>query len=215
MATTSRHRAPVRSRHHGGDGVSAKPASYHRQELIAAASGAVLVVVIGVLSGWAHYSLSNANPASPRAASAAPATGVAEPLTSSQPGGQLQGWLTQAEPSIDELIVARRAVTAAAAAGDVTATGAACRSADASVAGAQRHLPSPDPELNIALQQAIDNYRVGLRHCVVGVQNRDGGEIAYAASYLDQGNAELRAGLAIIEKDLRDTQPRDPSVLTV
>ncbi|WP_407687018.1 hypothetical protein [Mycobacterium sp. HUMS_1102779] len=210
MATTSRHRAPVRSRHHGGDGVSVKPARYHRQELTAAAGGAVLLVVIGVLSGWAHHSLANANPPSD-----APATGVAEPLTSPHPGGQLQGWLTQAEPSIDELISARHAVTAAAAVGDVTATGVACEGADASVAGAQRHLPSPDPELDIALQQAIDNYRVGLRHCIVGVQNHDGGEIAYAASYLDQGNAELRAGLAIIEKDLRDAQPQDPSVLTV
>jgi len=218
MATSGRHRAPVRPRHHGGDDVSVQPAPYRRHELIAAASGTMLLVAIGVLSGWAHYSLSGARTLSPRTAAAVPATGSAAPLTSPpspHADGKLQAWLAQAEPTLDALIAARHAVTVAAAADDITATGSACRSADGAVAGAQRHLPSPDPELNLALQQAIENYRVGLRHCVVGVQNHDGGEIAHAASYLDQGNAELRAGLAIIERDLRDARPQDTGVLTV
>lgn len=215
MATSSRHRAPVRPRLNDGDTALGTSAWHQRHELIAAAGGAMLLVVIAVLSGWAHYSLSNARPVLPHAATAAPATGVAEPLTSPRPGGQLRGWLAQAEPSINALIAARRAITAAAAADDIVATGAACESADVAVTGAQHHMPSPDPELNTALQQAIDSYRVGLGYCVRGVQTHDGTKIAHAARYIERGNVELQAALAIIDRDLPENQPRDPRVLTV
>ncbi len=215
MATSSRHRAPGRPPLEDGDHAPGAPASYPRLDLLAATGGALLLVVIAVLSGWAHHSLANPRPVPPHAGAPAPATGVAEPRMSAHAGLRLRDWLTRAEPSIDALAAARRTVTAAAAGGDLAATGVACTGADAAVTGAQRQLPSPDPDLNAALQRAIESYLVGLRHCVVGVRQHDGIEIARAAGYIDQGNRELRAALAILDRDLPGVQPREPGVLTV
>lgn len=204
---TNRHRA---ARSHSEDG--AKPARHQRQELVAAASGATLIGVVGLLSGWAHHSLSSAPPTAPNIAATASSTGAA---TSPHLRVQLRAWLTQAQPSINALMAARYEVAAAAASDDIIATGAACRNADIAVAGAQQYLPSPDLELNTALAHAIDSYRLGVRFCIAGVERHDANNISRAAGYISEGNAELQQAVDILQRDLPDARPSDPGVLTV
>ena len=79
----------------------------------------------------------------------------------------------------------------------------------------QHHLPSPDPALNTALQQAINSYHVGLRYCIAGVQNQDGNDIEQAATYINQGNAGLQSAVDLLDRDLPDSEARDPGVMTV
>ncbi|MDD4868685.1 MAG: hypothetical protein PHQ28_16720 [Mycobacterium sp.] len=205
---TNRHRAAARSRSEDGD----KPARQHRRELVAAASGATLIGVVGLLSGWAHHDLSTAPPTAPSIAATASSTGA---TTSPHLRVQLRAWLTQAQPSIDALMAARHEVAAAAAGDDIIATGAACRKADTAVAGAQQYLPSPDLELNTALAHAIGSYRVGVRFCIAGVERRDANDISRAAGYISAGNAELQHAVDILQRDLPDARPSDPGVRTV
>ena len=215
MAMSSRHRAAVRCWPKEGASAPDKPASYQRHELIAAAAGAVLLLVIGALSGWAHYSLSTARPVLANTAATPPASASATPLTSPPTRAQLRTWLTRAEPSINALISARHEIVSAAANDDIAATGAACQAADGAVTSVQRHLPSPDPALSTALQQAINSYHVGLRYCIAGVQNQDRNDIEQAVTYINQGNAGLQSAVDILERNLPDSEPRDPGVMAV
>lgn len=215
MAIPIPHRAAVRSRPKTRASAPGKPAKYQRHELIAAVCGAVLLAVIGVLSGWAHHSLSSARPASPITAATPPASGLATPPTVPPIHVQLRSWLAQAEPSINALITARDEIVSSAANDDIVGTGAACQTAQGAVASLQHHLPSPDQALNTTLQQAISSYRVGLPYCIVGVQNRDANNIERAATYLRHANADLQAAVDILERDLPDSEPRDPQVMTV
>jgi hypothetical protein len=214
MATSSRHRAPVRSARRRGANPPVGQGRYQRHELAAVAGGIVLVVVIAVLSGWAHYSLSAVRPASPHAAAAAPASGLAPPPLTVPPSPPMRAWFNEAKPSIDALVVAGDEIVAAATQGDMAATGAACRTAAGAVANLQEHLPSPDPALNTALQQAITNYQVGIRYCISGTHNQDAVKIGEAKVYIDQGNTDLRTAVDIIESDL-SSEARGTSVLTV
>ena len=212
MAMSSRHRATMRS--WPQDGTPDKPAGYQRHELIAAAAGAVLLVVIGVLSGWAHYSLSTAPPVLANTAATTQAS-AATPLASPPMRAQMRTWLTPAQPSINALLTARHEITSAAAIDDIDGTGAACQTADGAVTSVQHHLPSPDPALTAALQRAMNTYRVGLGYCITGAQNQDGNDLEHAVTYINQGNAGLQAAVDLLECDLPNSEPRDPGVMTV
>jgi hypothetical protein len=176
--------------------------------------GAVLVVAIAVLSAWAHNSLST-TPGAPNAAAKPSAITSAAPFTPPPTRVQLRTWLTRAEPSIHALVTARREIASAAANHDITGTGAACRTADGAVANLQHHLPSPDPMLDASLQQAISAYRMGVRYCISGVQNNDADDIEQAATYFDQGNADLEAAVDIPERDLPGSEPAGTGVMTI
>jgi hypothetical protein len=202
MATSSRHRASARFSRKGGG-----------RELVAAASGAVLLVVIAVLSAWAHHSLSSVRPASPHAAAAQPASSVCPPLPPLPMGTQVRAWLTDAKPSIILLFGAADNLVTAARLGDVARTGAACQTAAGAVANLQHHMPSPDPALNTELQQAITSYQVGIRHCVSGTQKQGPIEIGEATVYINQGSTDLQAAVGIIEDDL-SSDARDHRVWT-
>jgi hypothetical protein len=146
-------------------------------------------------------------PPSPHAAAALPAGGFSpQPPPPQPPSGpmrtQLRAWLTEAEPSIDALFIARDEIVAAAALADFAATGAACQSAAGAVANTEQHLPSPDPALNIELRQALTKYQVGIRHCISGTQNRNAIEIGEATVYINQGTTDLRTAVDMIESDL-------------
>jgi hypothetical protein len=199
MATSSRHRA---SRKRGGS------------ELVAAVGGAVLLVVIAMLSAWAHHSLSTVQPASPHAAAAQPANSMSPPLAPLPMGTQVRAWFTDAKPSIIALFGAADNLVTAARYGDIAATGAACQTTAGAVANLQHHVPSPDPALNIELQQAITSYQLGIRHCVSGTQNRDPIEIGKATGYINQGSTYLNATVGMIEDDL-SSDARDNRVWTV
>ena len=82
------------------------------------------------------------------------------------------------------------------------------------MANLQHHMPSPDPALNIELQQAITSYQLGIRHCVSGTQNRDPIEIGKATGYINQGSTYLNATVGMIEDDL-SSDARDNRVWTV
>jgi hypothetical protein len=143
------------ARYSGSHRAPHQPARYEHHERKAAAGDAVLLVVIAVLSGWAHHSLSTARPVAPNTTATPSADTTASPLTSPPLRVQLRTWLTRAEPSIDALVDARHEIASAAANHDITGTSAACRTADGAVANLQHNLPSPDPALTAALQKAI------------------------------------------------------------
>jgi hypothetical protein len=182
--------------------------------LIASAGGALLFVVIAVLSAWAHQSLSTVRPASPHAAATQPANSMSPPLAPPPMGAQVRAWFTDAKPSIITLFGAADNLVTAAKYGDIAATGAACKTTADAVAKVQRHTPSPDPTLNTELQQAITSYQVGIRHCVRGTQNRDPIEIGEATVAVNQGSTDLQTAVGIIEEDL-SADARDHRVWTV
>jgi len=81
----------------------------------------------------------------------------------------------------------------------------------AALVSAQQHLPSPDPALNIALQQAFNDYQEGIRWCIRGTQNQDAIDIGQAAGFIEQGKFALQNAFDIVETDLS----ADSDVLTV
>jgi hypothetical protein len=212
VATSSRHRASVGSARRRRANPRGKRIRYQRHELVAAAGGAVLVVVIAVLSAWAHHSLSTVPPASPHAASAQPAAVGPQP-PSPPMRSQLRAWFNDVEPSIDALLVARDKIMAPAAQGDFAATGAACQSAGGAISNIQQHLPSPDPTVNTILQQALSHYQVGIRHCIAGAEDRDAVDIGEATVFVNQGHTDLQKAVDIIASDL-SSDARDPRLLT-
>ena len=202
MARSSRHRAHPRGKRH----------RYQRYELVAAASGAVLVVVIAVLSAWAHHSLSNARPAATNTAVVQPASAAsAVPPPSPSLRDQVRAWLDDSRPSIHAVITAGDDVVATGARADIGGTSTACQMTAAALVSAQQHLPSPDPALNTALQQAFNDYQEGIRWCIRGTQNQDATNIGQAADFIEQGKFALQNAFEIVEADLS----ADSDVLTV
>ncbi|HUB55645.1 MAG TPA: hypothetical protein VMB04_10835 [Mycobacterium sp.] len=202
MARTSRHRVHPRGKRH----------RYQRHELVAAASGAVLVIVIAVLSAWAHQSLSNARPAATNSAAVQPASAAsAAPPPSPSLRVQIRAWLDDARPSIHAVVIAGDNVVATAARADIGDASTACQMTAAALASAQQHLPSPDPVLNIALQQAFNDYQDGISWCIRGTQNQDAVDIGQAAGFIEQGEFALQRAFDIVEADLL----ADSDVLTV
>jgi hypothetical protein len=194
------------SRRHGAQG-------RHQQchELVAAAGAAVLVVVIAVLSMWAHHSLSHARPAATSTATVLPAGAASGAPSPSAPlRVQLRAWLDDAEPSINTLVIAGDNVVGTATRGDIAGTGTACQTAADTLANARQHLPSPSPALNTALQQAFSDYQAGIRCCIPGTQNQDAVEIGQAPGFIDQGKVVLQNAFDILEAGLS----ADSDVLT-
>jgi hypothetical protein len=174
-------------------------------------AGAVLVVVIVVLSAWAHQSLSNARLVAMNTAAVQPASAVsAAPPPSPSLRDQIRVWLDDARPSIHAVVIAGDNVTDAARA-DIGGASTACQMTAAALASAQQHLPSPDSALNIALQQAFNDYQDGIRWCTSGTQNQDAIDIGQAAGFIEQGKFALQKAFDIVEADLS----ADSEVLTV
>lgn len=157
---------------------------YQRERRITAMSWAGLLVIIAVVSAWAHFGsrTSPDNAAMPNAS--APPMRV-----------QLGAWLTESERLIHDLVTARNNIAAAAAQRDLTATGAACRTATNAVANLHRKMPSPEPTLNSTLEHAITSYDAGLPHCISAARTQDGPGLAQAASYITEGDDAMRAAL--------------------
>ena len=208
--TTARHRISARSSSHRPGG---KGARYRPQQLLMAANGAALLVVIAVLAAWAHHSLS----AWPSDRSTDAATQPAESVGAAPPAPmllQLLAWRSEAKPSFDALVTARHSIAAAAAQHDIAGTGVACLSAGGAVVDSQQQMPSPDPALNAALQQAITSYQLGLGHCFSGTQQQDAAELGQAATYFNKADIQLQAALTILDRELSGGAPGS-AVLTV
>ncbi|MDI3315288.1 MAG: hypothetical protein QJR12_13770 [Mycobacterium sp.] len=174
----------------------------------------MLLVVIGVLAGWAHHSLSAARPGSPTIAATPPASDVVRPLPAPSLHAQLRAWLTDTQPSMHALVVARDGIAPPAANHDLDGTAAACQTADDAVASLRQRLPSPDPMLTTAVEQALNSYHAGLRFCVWGVHNRDGNAIEQAVMYLRRADAEWQAAVDILQHDLGEPGFHDPGAMT-
>ena len=113
--------------------------------------------------------------------------------------------------SINALVIARDNIVFGAVQGDIAGTRAACQTAAGALATLQKHLPSPNLGLTNVLQQAINDYHVGIRHCISGTQNQDAVEIGEATVYIKQGYTDLQKAVHILEDDLS----ADSDVLTV
>jgi hypothetical protein len=181
--------------------------------LVVAVGWAALLAVIIVLAGWAHHSAAPARQASPHASAAQPARSISPPVPPAPMGTQLQAWFADAKPSITAMFIAADNFVTAARFGNITNADATCQTAADALAKLQRYTPSPEPALNTKLEQAIDNYQLGIHHCVTAKQDRDRVEIAKAITFINQGSTDLQAAVGIIEEDLA-AEARDHRVWT-
>lgn len=178
------------------------------RRVVIAAYTAVLLVAIGVLSTWGHHSVVT--------------VGSARPSTGQQPAGvspppmrlRIQAWLRDAQPSIHDLFVAGDNAIIAATHGHVAAAGAACQNAAGAAVGVQQRMPSPDPDADVVLREALGDYRTGIRTCLASVRDDDAKGLQDATNYVKQGSAELQAAIELLLGDEYATPP-DYRVLTV
>lgn len=122
----------------------------------------------------------------------------------------MPGWLAQSQPLVDGLVVARNNIAAAAAQRDLSATGAACQTANSAVESLHQQMPSPEPALTNTLQHVISSYSVGLRYCISASKTRDGEGIQKAVSYIADGDDAMR-----IATDMLGCKPFGQGVLIV
>ena len=214
MAITS-HRAPARLLPENDSDSNARPRRYEPRELIIAASEAMLVVLIAALATWAHHSLSTARSTTPAAAAATSPSRSSASLPASMPMSvQLRAWRTEAEPSINALMTARGNIAATAAKHDLAGTAVACRTAGGAITNSRQHLPSPDPDLNAALEQAITSYQAGLGYCLAGAHNQDAASLRQAAAFFNQGDTALQSAIDILEHGQSVGTPNSPMLFT-
>lgn len=162
----------------------------------------VFLIVAAAVSMWVYGRSTEQPPALNTAATAPPS--ASDP----QMRVQLRAWLTESEPAIDALVIARNNIATAAGQRDIAGTGAACRTASGAVADLHRRMPSPDPMLNKEFLQAINDYDVGLPYCVSGTG------IQQAAAYITAADAAMRAVFDILGQ-VPGCQPRESGVLIV
>lgn len=167
--------------------------SPYRHELrVTAASWVGLSVIAVVILAVVHYRCS-AGRSEPPDTAAMPSSAFASPMRLTLPA-----WLTESEPSIDDVVAARNNIAAAAARHDVAKTGAACRSASSAVAKLRQQLPGPEPVLNSTLRHAVDGYEMGLPFCVSAARDFDAAGMKRAATYITQGDDAMRAALDMV-----------------
>jgi len=160
-----------------------------------------LLIVIAALASWA-YCKSSAQQADSVNSSAAPAAST------------MPEWLAESEPSINALVAARQEIAAAAAKGDLAATGAACRTASGAAAHLHRQMPSPTPMLTTTLQRALSSYDLGHPFCISATQANDGHGLQRAANYITEGDAVMRVAIGFLGHD-SDPAPESQGVQIV
>jgi hypothetical protein len=163
----------------------------------------VLLIVTVALSVWVYGRLFSEQPESLDSAATAPPS-ASDP----QMRVQLRAWLTESEPVIDALVIARNNIATAAGQRDIAGTGAACRTASGAVADLYRQMPSPDPMLNSQFLQAISDYDVGLPYCISGTG------MQRAATYITQADAAMHAAFDSLGH-VPGCEPRESGVLIV
>lgn len=185
-----------------------KISPYQHELRVTAVSWVGLSVIVVLILAVAHYESSARISESPDAA-AMESNAFASPRRVTLPA-----WLTESEPSIDDVVVARNNIAAAAARHDIARTGAACGSASSAVAKLRQQLPSPEPVLNSTLRHAVDDYEMGLPFCVSASRDRDAAGMKRAALYIAQGDDAMRAALDTVGHDSDGPTP-DLGVLIV
>jgi hypothetical protein len=163
----------------------------------------VFFIVAVAVSMWVYQRSDGQQPQTLDSAALAPPS-ASDP----QMRVQLRAWLTDSEPMIDALVIARNNIATAAGQRDVAATGAACQSATGAVADLHRKMPSPDPMLNSQFLQAISDYDVGLPYCI------SGNGMQQAATYLSQADAAMHAAFDMLGH-VPGCEPQQSGVLIV
>jgi hypothetical protein len=186
-----------------------RPRRGERDQRMAATGTVVLSIITVALSTWMYQRTSTAQPDSADRVAATPSS-----APSPQVRVQLRAWLTQSEPLINALVIARNNIAAAAAERDISGAGAACRTATGAVADLHRQLPSPEPTLTSSFQQAISSYERGLPYCVGATGVRDGNSLQQAASFISQGDTAMRAALDFLDR-VPGCEARDVGMLIV
>jgi hypothetical protein len=186
-----------------------KSGRYQRDQRIAATGTVVLLVITVALSAWMYQKTSTAQRDSPDSAATAPPSAPTSAVRV-----QLRAWLTQSEPLINALVIARNNIAAAAAERDIPGTGAACQTASGAVADLHRQLPSPEPTLNSTFQQAISSYKLGLPYCIGTTHVQEGSGLQQAATFITQGDTAMRAALDFLGH-VPGCEPRDVGMLIV
>jgi hypothetical protein len=175
------------------------------RKLVAAACGAAVLMAIAILAPWQHSGFTTV-PSTDTALHSVGATGP--PLQI-----RARAWLRDAQPVIHDLFVAGDVALIDAAHGDAVGAAAACRGAGGAAAGLQQHLPSPDGAANVLLQEAIGDYRTGIRHCLAGERGLAAKHSEAASNFIKLGGAELQSAIEILLGDEYNA-PRDRRVLT-
>ncbi|WIM87482.1 hypothetical protein PT015_22005 [Candidatus Mycobacterium wuenschmannii] len=164
-------------------------------------SWAVLIAIGALLAAFHSW----------RTEQPAPSNEAAPPV---QPTLTMPVWLGQSQQSIDGLVTARNNIAAAASRQDIPATGAACRIAGDAVAQLREHMPSPEPAVNLLLQQAISSYTLGLPDCISASHNIDGEGMQRAASFISYGDKSMQSALDLLGAET-DGPPNGLGVLIV
>lgn len=175
---------------------------YQYEQRFTWASWVWLLVVIVALSAWVDHRAATARSDSADDAATPPASGSASSVHVTLPS-----WLIESEPSINDLVVARNDIAAAAARHDIAKTGAACRSAGGAVAKVHLQLPSPEPALNSTLHDAVDSYDIGLPYCISATQTHDAEGMQRAAAYISRGDVAMREALDYLDRHSGDAGP--------
>jgi hypothetical protein len=179
---------------------SALNSRYERDQQITLTGLVALLIVIAALASWAYCKSSARQADSANNPAAHGATTMPQ-------------WLADAEPSINALVAARQEIAAAAAKGDLAATGAACRTASGAAAHLHRQMPSPTPMLTTTLQRALSSYDLGLPYCISATEANDGHGLQRAADYISEGDATMRVAIGFLGHD--DAEPASQGVLIV
>ena len=175
----------------------------------AAVCTAVLFIIFAGVSVWVYPRSSTGQSDS----TAGAGTSVSSPLAP-QMRVRLRAWLTESEPLIHAVVIARNNVAAAAAERDIAATGTACQTATGAVADLHRQLPSPEPTLTSTFQQVISNYDAGLPYCISAMHVRGGQGMQKAAAFITQADVAMRAALDFL-RHVPGCEPRDVGVLII
>ncbi|HEY9304611.1 MAG TPA: hypothetical protein VIO95_10010 [Mycobacterium sp.] len=163
----------------------------------------VLLIVTVALSVWV-YGKSLGGQVVPIESAATAPPSASDP----QMRVKLRAWLTDSEPMIDALVIARSNIGTAAGRRDIAGTGAACQTAIVAVADLHRKMPSPDPMLNSQFLQAISDYGAGFPYCL------SGSGMQLAASYITAADAAMRAAFDILWR-VPGCEPGQTGVLIV
>jgi hypothetical protein len=163
----------------------------------------VLLIATVALSVWVYGRSSGAQLEPVESAAATPPS-ASDP----QMRVKLRAWLTDSEPMLDALVIARNNIGTAAGQRNIVGTGAACQTATVAVEDLHRKMPSPDPMLNSQLLQAISDYSVGLPYCL------SGHGMPLAASYITAADAAMRAAFDILWR-VPGCEPGQTGVLIV
>lgn len=128
---------------------------------------------------------------------------VGIPATASAVYPGVPEWYSEAQVHFDNTRIYLQALINAINANDIGAVQAACSSVhDELAVNLQRHLPTPDPALTLALQSEIDDAHAAMHICMSLGPNSTPADLEQADAFIRQADDHMRAADAILAADL-------------